>query len=699
MLSSLSKLLFGETAEVLALRRQVEESAERLAVSETLAAERLAVSETLAAERLALAAERLAVSEAANTCLEKAAFFEHMRTVASQASKLSPSSGLRLEVAPISDAELEAVLGGPLGAAPVGGAIQHSWIRACTTLQSSWSVMPDILIENEHVHPVMKAVLEEALPPNTRLWCNVIAPDDIPYDQVRPDFLVAHARDAAPSLLGSIALVEVKLQGNLRDACLQGANYLSRRMYRQCCERDARGEAIHNLVMFGVALDGHSVMLLRMSSGAPPPGSSYVGAKPCPVQCSPDLPLLPWKWSKQKPPLPLPPPSLGFRALSALLCTASVSSAAEAPLESLRVCLLPQRGEEEEEEEEEGGAVEAEKPEIVTLSLSLRLGRGGCSDVYAASGECEEVLGLAPGSLCGADCLALKLPRWSSKEVGESFLRERTALAAVRSQAIAGNALSTATLASLPQCLAYGWLPELRGRNAVQWPVLLLQPQGIPLTRWIAQRCSSSSSSSSASSITPSATTTSSIAASSATQKPSQLRMQCATQVALCCARALRAAASAGWVHCDLRPSNIVIRGGGSDTAVLVDWGSSRRTQEDCLGEGVAVFAHERLRAGFSCMAHSGLDASALLLSWVSIVWNEHCDAPWGGTLPGLFEERKQWLMEGAKHHQELSTVLVALNDIDLALHAGVARNLAALEVAELALATLLKQHGALPPV
>lgn len=82
------------------------------------------------------------------------------------------------------------------------------------------------LSETIHVHPVMKAVLAEVLPPSTRLWHNVTAPDDIPFDEARPDFVVAHARDARPSLLGSIVLVEVKQEGHgqLHKACLQAAN-------------------------------------------------------------------------------------------------------------------------------------------------------------------------------------------------------------------------------------------------------------------------------------------------------------------------------------------------------------------------------------------------------------------------------------------------------------------------------------------
>ena len=429
-------------------------------------------------------------------------------------------------------------------------------------------------------------------------------------------------------------------------------------MYRLCCERDARGEAIHDLTVFGVALDGRSVQLLRMTSGAPLPGCSFAAATPCPVQRSPILPLLPWDWMGEAPPEPPPAPSLGFCALSALLCIASAASAAEAPLEVLRAALQLQ-------DQGDAPVVAAGDAPLTTLRLSLRLGRGGSSDVYAASAE-------PGGAARGAgSALVVKLPRWSSKAVEFNFERERSALVAARAHAAAGA--DAAAAASLPQCLAHGWLPILRGARAAPWPLLVLQPLGVPLAEWVAQRCGGHAGA-------------------------ALLRMQCATQAAAGCARALRAAHAAGWVHCDLRPSNIVVRS-ETGSAVLVDWGSAQRAGEDCLGEGVAVFAHERMRGSSSCRAHDGLDACALLLTWVAIAWHERCEAPWGDRLPGLFDDRWQWLEDGAKVHEELGVVLEGLRAIDVALRGGAPRAGQALGAAEAALGKLLAMHGALPPV
>jgi hypothetical protein len=177
-------------------------------------------------------------------------------------------------------------------------------------------------------------------------------------------------------------------------------------------------------------------------------------------------------------------------------------------------------------------------------------------------------------------------------------------------------------------------------------------------------------------------------------------RLACADAVLARVLRALTAAHAAGWVHCDVRPSNIVVcpGSGSSCSAVLVDWGSARKAKDDCLGEGVAVFAHARTRGTSSCKAHAGLDACALLLTWVGTAWHERCDAPWGDRQPGLFEGRQAWFEERAARHAELRVVLCALLAIDKALQGGATQAGAALDAAEAALGSLLAMHGELPP-
>lgn len=105
MLAALYRLIFGESASVLALRRE------------------------LAAAVALRAADQLAA--------QKAAFLVEMRIVSSQASTLSPALGQRLEAAHQSDAELDAVLGAPLWEGAEDGALALAWGRACATLRGA----------------------------------------------------------------------------------------------------------------------------------------------------------------------------------------------------------------------------------------------------------------------------------------------------------------------------------------------------------------------------------------------------------------------------------------------------------------------------------------------------------------------------------------------------------------------------------
>jgi len=114
----------------------------------------------------------------------------------------------------------------------------------------------------------------------------------VPITKVRPDFLLTHVRDASASTVGAAVVVEVKLPGCIGDAVVQLCAYLRRRVYKLCCERYARGEPFNDIFALGAATDGCSVVLVRMLSGAPMPGASFDGAKPCPSIATAPLPLL-----------------------------------------------------------------------------------------------------------------------------------------------------------------------------------------------------------------------------------------------------------------------------------------------------------------------------------------------------------------------------------------------------------------------
>ena len=77
------------------------------------------------------------------------------------------------------------------------------------------------LDENRDVHPTIGVLLGAALGRDLRLWSNALAEDDVAVAKVRPDFTITHARDAMPSTIGALLLVEVKLPGDLIAACAQ----------------------------------------------------------------------------------------------------------------------------------------------------------------------------------------------------------------------------------------------------------------------------------------------------------------------------------------------------------------------------------------------------------------------------------------------------------------------------------------------
>ena len=239
------------------------------------------------------------------------------------------------------------------------------------------------------MHPLLNSLLRAATPPQLRLWWERVAADDVPHAEAKPDFLVTRARDTQPSLLGAVAIVEVKLPGAIEKAVSQACAYMRRRIFKLVSESDARGEDLSSICTWGVATDGEMVVLLRMRSGAPLALATFENCKPCPVESSPPLALLNWAW-RDRPQPPLEPsaplPSPGFVALVHLLSTAcSVARAWEGSLSVIHVHHLKVAG-----EPGEGGGGEEQRQ--LRLDLPQRLGCGGSCDVYS----------VAPGSSIAA---------------------------------------------------------------------------------------------------------------------------------------------------------------------------------------------------------------------------------------------------------------------------------------------------------
>jgi hypothetical protein len=150
------------------------------------------------------------------------------------------------------------------------------------------------------------------------LWAGVRAEDDIAADAMKPDQVWTHSRDAAPTSLGALFIVEVKKPGGLAAAVDQAVNFARRRVAKLFHEADSRGESAHDVSALAAGTDGNEIVLVRVLSGAPADGD-FQDAVPCPALTSKPLPLLPgWDFvdAAWMPPAAAP---RGFAALARVL--------------------------------------------------------------------------------------------------------------------------------------------------------------------------------------------------------------------------------------------------------------------------------------------------------------------------------------------------------------------------------------------
>ena len=113
----------------------------------------------------------------------------------------------------------------------------------------------------------------------------------------------------------------------------------------------------------------------------------------------------------------------------------------------------------------------------------------------------------------------------------------------------------------------------------------------------------------------------------------------------------MAAAHAAGWAHCDVRPSNIIVS--PPHGACLVDWGAALSLGETLVRRGVPAFADARIFSEEGVTARSNYDALAALYTWLAVALDEHCAAPWLAAAAvgeridcdeALFIARESWL-------------------------------------------------------
>ena len=633
-LAALQLSLDTEKARRLAAEADAAAEAARRLAAEAHAAAAEAHAAAAEAHAAAEAARRLAAeADAAAANLEaeaqaKARFFTQMRAVSSSSSgdTASNTDEARRGALPSTVVTFDDILDNVAAAEAKGiAAMWKNFLASHDPACKTSAVQTAALRENRDVHPTIARLLAAVLPPSLRVWGNLFAEDDVARARIRPDFTVTHARDSAPTVIGGLLLVEVKLPTCLGDALRQVGAYLRRRVYKLCCERDARGEACDSVFALGVATDGLELALVRVNSGAPPASGSYKVAVPCPVIETGPLTLLDWDIRSPRPFVETAPP--GFAVLARLFGAPLTSLGDGAPLDSLGATVHWLDGELSGGAAASGGSAE-DKPVSAMLNFEERIGCGGSSDVYSL--QSSDAYSLQSSGVVA------KVARTYTTAVRASFGAERDALRTMMGSASNGGLV--------PTLVGYGTrvgrAHVLMEHSVPVWPLLLLRPRGQSMTEWVAAR------------VAAAVLTAPAADAAAADAAASNARRVCACTATLRILDALAAAHAAGVIHCDVRPSNVVIV---NDEAMLVDWGSSRKSGEESAGVGVAAFADSRVFEQKTYTARPTQDIFGALYTWLAIAFGIECTAPWlAGALSrigdgDMFNARKEWIKERSK--------------------------------------------------
>ena len=205
-----------EDPKIVELRAQLAAASEARAAAEKAASVeregRLAEREArLAAEMAASAAEKAASAEReARLAAEKATFFMHMNAISSSnAATASSGSDVTRRGAVMPDT---CALSEVLHDLPAPPTCVPQWAAFCAEHARSWKEpRAEKLDENRDIHPTMCMLLAAAAPRELRLWSNALAADDVPSAEIRPDFTLAHVRDAALSVVGALVQGRVGL--------------------------------------------------------------------------------------------------------------------------------------------------------------------------------------------------------------------------------------------------------------------------------------------------------------------------------------------------------------------------------------------------------------------------------------------------------------------------------------------------------
>ena len=599
----------GDVAEVAELKRSL---------AAAVAAAAVAVAAAADAEARATAAElKRLLADAATARALKVAFVRWLDSIAASGSESSPADSARLGAPlPVTASEDDVLLRCPRLAA---SQVRSAWAAYTAAHAPSVSAGGKYHTEVRAVQPSVARLTCAAAGDACalRAWHGKVAADDVAATAMAPDQMWTHARDAAPSTIGALLIIEVKKPGNVDIAVVQAVKYLRRRVAALFHEANARGETGHDIFALGAATGGCSVVLLRMTSGACADGTFPEDLRPCLVLATAPLPLLEgWDFTDAAWVPPALPPA-GFTALVRALRAPPGALGSGLPLAALDVTLEP-AGERD------------------TLVFDSRLGCGGTSDVYALRPR-------VGGRLAGA---AAKAPRFATADVVAQFRREADALTAL---ALDSADVPTVVYEGVRAGTSPGHV------DACHWPVLVLAPAGEPLCSYVGrlvvrERFAAQSGGEEG-------------AAEACALRVTTARLALADRVTAGVLGVLRLAHARGLIHCDVRPANIiVVHGddlGGGERVLLIDWGACVDARTNVVCRGVPAFSPSELYLQSSYAARPALDLAALAHTWLAVAYgSEDASAPWVAAAleppEKTLHRRAMWLKE---HTHEAAVV------------------------------------------
>ena len=303
----------------------------------------------------------------------------------------------------------------------------------------AWEIPAGTVQERSHVHPVMTALLRFAIGTALlRVWYEEQHEQGIDSHHIIPDLSCTAWTDACLSTIGCLFSLELKKLVRIMASIFQSGNYGRRTISQRFHEALRRREDPSKIWTIVAGSDLMSIAFSRIRSGAPAPGGSYSGCKPCPTQVSRHLTLF--------------GEAFEFTAES---IANLVRETRAAPPEGFRALVRVVRG---------GEALARDQHHCLLGRISIcggdaplildeRLGCGGTSDVYRSGVR------------------AVKIPRHTSTKIVAQYEHEHAAL----------EDLKRAGCDGVPQSLLGVWAGADRVAFAAKWPVLFLTPVGTPL--------------------------------------------------------------------------------------------------------------------------------------------------------------------------------------------------------------------------